>query len=238
MGEDNNSEYIELEMEGLPEKESPKNGLDDGKNKNRKAKSKLQNFISWVLTILAAFIAAMLINTYLIRTSMIYGLSMYPTLSESQVVMLSKLPYIFSEPKFGEVVVFDSHCFEDGYEPSNFIGHITESLKYNVISQKLLGIHDTEERYWIKRVIGVPGDTIEFVGNAVYRNGELLEEDYINKADAPNYEDPRNQYADSSVTLEEGYIFVMGDNRNSSKDSRMMGPVDMRAIVGKVLTGV
>lgn len=221
--EEDNSEYIETE-------EQPK--------KNKKEKSRLRNMMSWILTILAAFIAAMLINTYIIRTSMIYGLSMYPTLNESQVVVLSKLPYVFGEPEFGEVVVFDSHCFAENYEPSNFIDHIAESLRYNVISQKLFNVHDTEERYWIKRVIGVPGDTIEFVGNAVYRNGELLEEDYINKADAPNYEDPRNQYANSSVTLEEGYIFVMGDNRNNSKDSRMMGPVDMRAIVGKVLTGV
>lgn len=222
--EEDNSEYIELEK------------LTNAKKK--KEKSKLQNVISWVITIVAAFVAAMLINTYLLRTSMIYGLSMYPTLNESQVVVLSKLPYVFGEPKAGEVVVFDSHCFQDGYEPSNFASHMLESLKYNVVSQKLFNIHDTEERYWIKRVIGVSGDTIEFSGNSVYRNGELLEEDYINKAEAANYEDTRNRYANTSITLEEGYVFVMGDNRNNSKDSRMMGPVDVRAIVGKVITGV
>ncbi len=223
--EEDNSEYITFEE--LSRKE-----------KKKREKSKLQNVMSWIFTILAAFVAAMLINTYLLRTSMIYGLSMYPTLNESQVVVLSKLPYVFGEPKAGEVIVFDSHCFQEGYEPSNFAGHMLESLKYNVVSQKLFNIHDTEERYWIKRVIGVPGDTIEFSGNAVYRNGELLEEDYINKAEAANYEDTRNRYANTSITLEEGYIFVMGDNRNNSKDSRMMGPVDVRAIVGKVITGV
>ena len=196
------------------------------------------NFLSWVVTVLAAFLVAMLINTYLLRTSMIYGSSMYPTLRESQVVVLSKLPYLFGDPEFGEVIVFDSECFNEGYEPAGFIGHVSESLKYNVISQKLFGVEDSEERYWIKRVIGVPGDTVSFSGNEVYRNGELLTEPYVNPEETPNYEDFRNQYANSSVTVPEGYVFVMGDNRNYSKDSRMMGLVDQRAIVGKVLTGV
>ena len=123
--EEDNSEYVDLEFKETPKK------------KNRKGKSRFRNMISWIVTILAAFIAAMLINTYLLRTSMIYGLSMYPTLNESQVVVLSKLPYIFGEPEFGEVIVFDSHCFNEDYEPSNFVDHMVESLRYNVISQKL-----------------------------------------------------------------------------------------------------
>ena len=238
MDEENNSMPGEEAFPDLEHEDGKPYAGKRASKKPKKRKSKLQNVISWILTILAAFVAAMLINTYLLRTSMIYGESMAPTLHQSQVVILSKLPYIFGEPEFGEVVVFDSHCFDEGYEPSNFIDHIKDSLRYNVISQKLLGIHDTEERYWIKRVIGVPGDVIEFTDHQVYRNGQLLTEDYINQEESPHYNDYRNRYAQSSITVPEGFLFVMGDNRNNSKDSRMMGPVDMRAIVGKVLTGV
>ena len=205
--------------------------------KTPKKKGVLRNILSWVLTIVAAFLAAVLINTYIFRTSMINGASMYPTLQEEQVVVLSELPYIFGDIERGDVIVFDSHCFNSDYRPNNFWDNIKDSLKYNVITQKLFGSGTAEERYWVKRVIGLPGDVIEFRQNVLYINGVEQKEGYVNNPDSVDYISG-NRYANSSITVEEDHIFVMGDNRNRSKDSRMMGQVPMNSVVGKVLTGV
>ncbi|MEJ2597164.1 MAG: signal peptidase I [Anaerolineales bacterium] len=76
---------------------------------------------------------------------------------------------------------------------------------------------------YIKRVIGLPGDTIEVKGGAVYINGEPLREPYIKAA--PNYQKTFHVPADS--------LFVLGDNRNNSSDSHSWGPVPIHSVIGK-----
>ena len=79
----------------------------------------------------------------------------------------------------------------------------------------------------IKRVVGLPGDHLEMKDNQLYRNGQLLKEDYI-------YE-PMVGNEDFSYDIPEGKIFVMGDNRNNSVDSRMIGYIDFdKDVVGRV----
>lgn len=83
------------------------------------------------------------------------------------------------------------------------------------------------ETFIIKRVIGVGGDHIEIKDNELYLNGELLEEDYINGAMTNN--------EDMVVDVPEGKVFVMGDNRNNSLDSRKLGYFDFdKDVIGKV----
>jgi signal peptidase I, bacterial type len=85
-------------------------------------------------------------------------------------------------------------------------------------------------RILIKRVIGVPGDTVEIRDNAVYVNGNKLDEKYIRETMVNNQ--------DMEVVVPEGKIFVMGDNRNNSLDSRslMVGMIDYKKdVIGKVM---
>lgn len=83
------------------------------------------------------------------------------------------------------------------------------------------------ETFIIKRVIGIGGDHIEIKDNELYLNGELLEEDYINGAMTNN--------EDMVVDVPEGKVFVMGDNRNNSLDSRKLGYFDFdEDVIGRV----
>jgi len=87
------------------------------------------------------------------------------------------------------------------------------------------------DRRLIKRIIGVPGDEIHIAGTQVYINGSLVEEPYL----SPGPE--RNADPASAVTwtLEEDQVFVMGDNREHSSDSRHWGPLTTSAIIGKAV---
>ncbi|HHX49714.1 MAG TPA: signal peptidase I [Clostridiales bacterium] len=84
-------------------------------------------------------------------------------------------------------------------------------------------------RYFVKRIIGLPGDLIEIKGGRVYRNGEMLKEDYVYK----------NYYASTSAYLKmkvsEGEFFFLGDNRGHSSDSRELGTYKLDKILGRVV---
>jgi signal peptidase I len=95
--------------------------------------------------------------------------------------------------------------------------------------------HATPEKDYIKRVIALPGETIKITGGKVYINGQELKEPYIEKA----VEDYRKAYnADYNADfpeqkVPEGQVFVMGDNRVDSSDSRIIGPIAYDRIIGR-----
>lgn len=195
----------------------------------------LKSIMSWVWTIVLAFFIAIIINSYVIRASEVFGRSMYPTLEQGDVVFISRMPYIFGKPKHGDIVVFDSTL-----EKRSFITEIKESVKYNLITQKFFKTEKTN-KYWIKRVIGVPGDVLEIKDGKLYRNGELLEEEYVNDESPITYKNlvpPSMGNGDlTRIVVQEGEIFCMGDNRNHSEDSRAIGPVPINDVLGKVVYG-
>jgi signal peptidase I len=112
---------------------------------------------------------------------------------------------------------------------------IVNKIGYKISSPDRFDIvvfHATEEKDYIKRIIGLPGDHIEYKDDTLYINGKAYEEPYL--------EQYKSEVVDGPLTepfvleeVPEGYIFVMGDNRRYSKDSRHIGPVSMEEVLGK-----
>ncbi len=120
---------------------------------------------------------------------------------------------------------------EDGeFGFTNLLGLSIEGINRGDI---VIVSHDNE--YWVKRVIGMPGEKIKCQDNVVYINGEALEEPYLDNAYAQDIEKQQKYFTSDfdEVTLKDDEYFVMGDNRVVSADSRIVGPFKRSQIVGK-----
>jgi signal peptidase I len=174
------------------------------------------------ILILVALVVAVLIKTFLVQAFFIPSGSMHDTLLEGDRVMVNKLAYRFGDPARGDVIVFDSPLVADGGGETIFgalVRHVTESLGLSSPDSAL-----------IKRVIALGGETIEVRQNHVYIDGVALDEPYVKAGSRmPRY---------GPFSVPEGYVFVMGDNRSSSTDSRSFGPIPESDIVGRAFVRV
>lgn len=166
----------------------------------RKRKAVLREVGEYVQSIALAMVLAVVIMTFIGRSFVVEGASMEPTLHNRERIIVEKVSYRFHGPQRGDIVVLKNPWRPDftGWEAA------AEAMREIV---DLSG----SMRPYIKRVIAVAGDTIEIHDGIVYLNGQALEEDYI--AEHPWADYPL-------VTVPEGHVFVMGDNRNNSDDSR------------------
>lgn len=137
--------------------------------------------------------------TLFVRPVVSDGEAMLPTIGDGEVIIVSKQKYSPNRgvPEFQQVVAFRDDFIEAGDEGDNTI----------------------------RRVIGLPGDRIQIKNGKVYRNGEILEENYINESKTDGEVD---------VLVGEDEVFVLGDNRAESIDSRdpKVGPLKMNLIRG------
>jgi signal peptidase I len=173
------------------------------------------------LLIVVALVVAVLIKSFLVQAFYIPSASMADTLVEGDRVMVNKLAYRFGEPARGDVIVFDNPAMEGGGESllGAVLRHIGESLGLSSPDSAL-----------IKRVIGLPGETIQARNNEVLIDGSAIEEPYLGDGVRVRNFGP--------VEIPEGHVFVMGDNRGSSHDSRSFGPISEGDIVGKAFIKV
>ena len=163
----------------------------------------------WLTVITTAVLIAFVLRTVVVQQFYIAGPSMESTLFGNDRVLVNKLAYRFGSPSRGDVVVFDRITTN---------GDVVQ--------------HDD----LIKRVIGLPDEVVEIRECVVFINGDSLEEPWLP-------EEMRLRGPDSSircgtpslepVTVGPDEVFLIGDNRPMSFDSRMFGPVDIELIVGK-----
>ena len=174
---------------------------------------RVRSAVEWVAVIVGALVVALVVKTFLFQAFYIPSASMEPTLEKGDRVIVNKLSYDLHDVRRGDVVVFEL--------PPDQVGSD--------------GIKDL-----IKRVIGLPGDVIETRDGVVYVNDRRLDEPYLAEGVVTGDPSQSNNPPISRQTVPEGTVFVMGDNRSNSHDSRFadIGPVDVDTILGRAIARV
>lgn len=169
-----------------------------------KPASKTRTVVEWTLVIAGALVAALLIKTFLFQAFFIPSASMEPTLHIGDRVLVNKLSYKFGDIERGDLVVFK---------------------RPDIAAEEAAVVRDL-----IKRVIALPGETVEARDGAIFINGERLGEDYL-----PNGTISENL---PSQVVPAGKIWVMGDNRTNSRDSRVLGAIDIDTVHGRAFVRI
>lgn len=146
-------------------------------------------------TIVIAILLSLLVRTYVAEARWIPSESMLPTLKVGDRLIIDKISFKINGVERGDIVVFN----------------IPETA-------------DNDEKVLIKRVIGLPGETISVKSGIVYINERSLNEPYI-------FEKPKDDFG--PYVIPDDSLFVMGDNRNKSYDSRYWGPLPISNLIGK-----
>ncbi|MGC1306918.1 MAG: signal peptidase I [Phormidesmis sp.] len=160
-------------------------------------------WIEGLQTIGLSIVLALGIRQFVAEARFIPSESMVPTLQIDDRLVIEKISYRFNPPKRGDIIVFQA--------PAKALAAVDKPNS-----------HDA----YIKRVIGLPGDTVEVKDNKVFIDGTALEENYIQ---APP------TYTWGPDTVPEGQYLVLGDNRNSSSDGHIWGFLPQETIIGRAV---
>jgi signal peptidase I len=188
------------------------------------------------LLLVVCFCMAVLVRTFLLQAFYIPSSSMEATLLIGDRVVVNKIVYDVRTPERGEIVVFRGPANWAPENPappaSGLLGRIGRTLG------DLVGVSRPGEKDFIKRVIGLPGDRVSCCdpGGRIYVNGEGIDEPYINvnsALDVPPTPGTCGSRRFAEVLVPPGQLFVMGDNRIVSQDSRCQGPVPIENVIGR-----
>lgn len=159
---------------------------------------------SWIKALGIAVIIAIIIRTFLFTNYVVNGTSMMPTLQNNNRLIVNKFVYDLGKPHYGDIIIF----------------------------------HATSTQDFVKRVIGLPGDTIVYKNDQLYRNGKKVPEPYLvlykKQTSGEFTQDFSLIKLTGKLKVPKGKLWVMGDNRLVSEDSRKIGFIDENKVVGKV----
>ena len=173
---------------------------------SQKQRSQMRAIWEWVFVVVVAISAAMLIRVFLFQQYYIDGPSMQTTLMPEDRVLVNKMSYKLHDIHRGDVIVFD---------------RVTNDVQHDDL---------------IKRVLGLAGETLEIRSCIVYINGVQVDEPYLNPEQTSQVEPSARcgSHTDMApVVVPEEMVFVMGDNRVQSFDSRDFGPIDTDKVRGR-----
>ena len=191
-------------------------------NKKNVEKSLPREIMDWFFCFVIAFVLAITIKYFVFTPTLVKQTSMTPTIKNNERVLINRLVRTFSLPIYrGDIITFERPIstqngvgvYKENYGTMEFLVH--DVLELNKIS-------------FIKRVVGVAGDHVLIEDGKVYVNDREISEVYLNGIKTPR----RGDFYD--VVVPEGYIFVMGDNREGSSDSREFGCIPLDKVEGRV----
>ena len=195
----------------------------------------LKEIFEWTYCIIIAVALALVVRYYVGTPTIVKQSSMFPTFKQDERLILNRLYRTFkTTPQRGEVITFEAPT-------ANYLnGEIAdlnnpvakyENQPEGIISKFFYNVVELGKTSYIKRVIALPGEHIQIKDGKVYINGEEFKEDYLSEDVVTQAED--GQFID--LIVPEGTVFVMGDNRGHSADSRRFGCVPYNKIEGKVV---
>ncbi len=189
----------------------------------------LKKTVEWSLCIIFAVIMALLIRYYIFTPSVVNQKSMEPTLEEGDRILINRT-YRTKNRKYerGQIITFET---PDNVNKLNNTDNIKAEYNRNkkgLFEKFVYDVLEINRKTYVKRIIGISGDKIQILDNGeIYVNETKVEEGYLESN--TNY---NNGY--QSIIVPEGYVFVMGDNRKESLDSRRFGCIPTDKIDGIV----
>ena len=187
----------------------------------KKKKSLTREILEWILTIVVAIAIALPIRAFGFELVRVDGESMDNTLANGEIMFVTKYEYASTWLSF-------PWQDDESKEKATRITTGGNPQRFDVVICRYPGRGDTN---FVKRVVGLPGDTIEIRDGYLYINGDRYEEPYI----SDEYRSGRlNTFG--PYTVPAGEYFVMGDHRNNSNDSRSQGTISRDMIIGHVRT--
>jgi len=195
-------------------------------------KKKLYSWIRIIFIWIICAIITLIFKHNVMAVAFIKSTSMYPTLNDSEFVLLSRTnKKDKSKYKVGDIIMFEAPSDTKTVEEMFFEGPIAvyDYEPEGTLNRIIYYVLEATKLSYVKRIVAVGGDTVEFKNYKVYVNGIELEEDYL----------PEGTITESKglpcVRIPEGYVYVLGDNREESLDSRRFGCIPIERLEGKVL---
>jgi signal peptidase I len=176
--------------------------------------------VETAVLVAVATIAALLLKAFVAQAFSIPSASMEPQLQPGDRVVVSRIAYRLHDPRRGDIVVFDAPDAPEVDEPILPVRLVEDVLEG-------VGLRRPDETELIKRVIGLPGEVVEARGGRIVIDGRELREPYL-PADVGTHDF-------GPMTVPDGTVYVLGDNRGDSADSRVIGPVPIDSIVGRAI---
>lgn len=184
-------------------------------------RKELRFVLEFLKVCVIAIIISTLISTQILAVSQVRQSSMEKTLFDGNILFVEKVSYHFVNPKPGDIIIINMVNTED-----SFVGRI-KTLYSDML--KKISREDNKDRM-VKRVIGIEGQKIDIINGFVYVNDEQIDEGYVTSLTQPKY----NSSVVFPLIVPQGEVFVLGDNREVSEDSRFYNCIKLNQIEGKM----